>query len=264
MTIPRKRFAQHFLRDATVIQQLVTAISPTVGQHLVEIGPGRGALTLPLLKCGVQLDVVEIDRELIPQLNALGMIYPTLRIHLADALTFDFAQLKTDNYLRIIGNLPYNISTPLLFQLFNYLPCIQDMLFMLQREVVNRIVAEPATSEYGRLSVMVHYFCRVEKLFEVSADAFYPRPKVTSSVVRLIPHPMPPVFLEDKQHFTQIVQVAFAQRRKTLRNALRGWLSEKLILEQGIKPQRRAETLTLQEFADLANCYTKSQQDATN
>lgn len=259
MTTPRKRFAQHFLRDNTVIQQLITALSPTTEQHLVEIGPGRGALTLPLLKCGARLDVVEIDRELVQQLNVLCTTYPTLYIHPADALTFDFAQLKTDKLLRIVGNLPYNISTPLLFQLFNYLPDIQDMLFMLQKEVVNRIVAKPATAEYGRLSVMVHYFCQVEKLFEVNADAFYPRPKVISSVVRLIPHPVPPVFLEDKQHFTQIVQAAFAQRRKTLRNALKNWLNEKIILEQGIEPKRRAETLTLQEFANLANSYTKSQ-----
>lgn len=253
---PRKRFAQHFLRDPVVIQHLVDTIAPTSAQHLVEIGPGEGALTLPLLKRCKTLEVIEIDHDLGHRLAPLSARYPSFRVYQADALHFDFSQLKKTQPIRIVGNLPYNISTPLLFWLLNYTEVIEDMLFMLQKEVVERLSALPATPDYGRLSVMIQQRCQVEKLFDVSATAFYPRPQVTSSVVRLVPHAVPPIQVLNSQHFAQIVQAAFKQRRKMLRNTLKDWLAEDVLQRLGVDPCRRAETLTLEEFSVLANSYT--------
>jgi 16S rRNA (adenine1518-N6/adenine1519-N6)-dimethyltransferase len=254
---PRKRFGQHFLRDSQVIQRLVTTIVPRPEQHLVEIGPGKGALTIPLLQQGCQLDVIELDRDLVQQLELSVSSSSQFRIYQADALNFDFKQLVTPGQpLRIVGNLPYNISTPLLFHLLNYASDIQDMTFMLQKEVVDRLVASPDTSEYGRLSVMLQYYCQMERLFEVGPGAFYPPPKVESSVVQLRPYVTPPVSIVNQQHFAQIVARAFSQRRKMLRNTLKGLLEVNAIEDAGINPQARAETLTLKEFAQLANSLT--------
>ncbi|RKZ92392.1 MAG: 16S rRNA (adenine(1518)-N(6)/adenine(1519)-N(6))-dimethyltransferase [Candidatus Parabeggiatoa sp. nov. 1] len=251
---PHKRFGQHFLHDPNIIQRIVTAIAPQPAQHLVEIGPGKGALTMPLLQHGCQLDVVEIDRDLVELLEQKASYSKQLRIYNADALKFDFKQLMTSEQpLRIVGNLPYNISTPVLFYLLNYANDIQDMTFMLQKEVVDRMVAVPATSNYGRLSVMLQYYCQIKKLFDVSPGAFYPPPKVNSSVVQLKPYVTPPVEVINQKQFAQIVKLAFSLRRKTLRNALRNVLDVKDIQAAGINPQARAETLTLAEFAQLAN-----------
>ncbi len=252
---PRKRFGQHFLHHQQIIQRIIAAIAPQPEQHLVEVGPGKGALTLPLLQHGCRLDVIELDRNLIQQLEQKTLSFKQLRIHQGDVLKFDFKQLVAKK-LRIIGNLPYNISTPLLFHLLNYASNIQDMTFMLQKEVVDRMVAVPATSEYGRLSVMLQYACQITKLFDVSPSAFYPPPKVDSSIVQLIPYCTPPVEVINQKHFAQIVALAFSQRRKTLRNTLKKQLDIKNIQTAGVNPQARAETLTLEDFARLANTLT--------
>jgi 16S rRNA (adenine1518-N6/adenine1519-N6)-dimethyltransferase len=251
--IPRKRFGQNFLHDTQVIQAIISAIAPKSKQHIVEIGPGTGALTRPLLESNCQLDVIELDRDLIENLKNLQ-----LRIFNKDVLKFDFKELMTtDLPLRIVGNLPYNISTPLLFHLLKYQDDIMDMTFMLQKEVVDRMIAAPASSEYGRLSVMLQYHCQIEKLFDVSPDAFTPAPKVDSSIVQLIPYSEPPVMVNDHKYFVRLVTSAFAQRRKTLRNNLKNLLDITDIEAAGINPQARAETLTLQQFAQLAN-YEKT------
>jgi 16S rRNA (adenine1518-N6/adenine1519-N6)-dimethyltransferase len=250
---PRKRFGQHFLHDSRIIAEIIAAIAPQPTDQLVEIGPGRGALTLPLLQYVDQLDVIELDRDLIAALARRCEPLGRVRIYQADVLKFDFLQLVTDKKLRIIGNLPYNISTPILFYLLNFVTHVEDMTFMLQREVVLRMVALPDTADYGRLSVMLQYFYEMESLFDVAAEAFEPPPKVESSIVQLRPHEQPPVQVADFNKFSQIVTQAFAQRRKTLRNTLKGWVTEAMMEKLEISPQARAETLTLAQFAALAN-----------
>ncbi|RJQ48080.1 MAG: 16S rRNA (adenine(1518)-N(6)/adenine(1519)-N(6))-dimethyltransferase RsmA [Gammaproteobacteria bacterium] len=250
----RKRFGQHFLHDQTVIQRIVAALHPQPGDHLVEIGPGRGALTRPLLAAVGALDVIELDRDLIPLLQAECAGMGELRIHQADALKFDFTALvKHGERLRIAGNLPYNISTPLLFHLLDHAHAIQDMHFMLQKEVAQRMVAAPGGKDYGRLSVMLQYRCEMEKLFTVGAGAFSPPPKVESAVVRIIPRAQPAVHLDDEAAFARVVSTAFAQRRKTLRNSLKTLLTGQQIRALGIAPDARAEQLSLDQFALLSN-----------
>jgi 16S rRNA (adenine1518-N6/adenine1519-N6)-dimethyltransferase len=254
MPYPRKRFGQHFLHDREIIQRIIEAIAPNQTQHLVEIGSGKGALTLPLLQQGFALEVIEFDRDLIEWLKQKTLSSHPLKILPADVLTFDFKQLVTNKLpLRIFGNLPYNISTPLLFHLVDYTKHIQDMTFMLQKEVVDRMVATPSTKNYGRLSVMLQYHCEINKLFDVAPQAFRPPPKVNSAVVQLIPHISPPVDVLNEKQFAQIVALAFSTRRKTLRNTLKKVLEADAIQAIGINPQARAETLTLAEFARLAN-----------
>ena len=251
---PRKRFGQHFLHDLGVIRRIVSAIQPLRGEHIVEIGPGLGALTLPLLQATGELDVIELDRDLIPKLTDYCAGHGVLRIHNADALRFDFAQIASDDRkLRIVGNLPYNISTPLLFHLLDQADCIRDMYFMLQKEVVERMVSPPGGSDYGRLSVMLQYRCAMEKLFNVGPGAFTPAPKIESAVVRLTPYTTPPVMIEDEIRFAALVKQAFSQRRKTLRNTLRGAVTEQQMRAAGIDANRRAETLSLEEYAALSN-----------
>ena len=248
----RKRFGQNFLHDPHVIQRIVDSIRPRAGQRVVEIGPGEGALTRELLPLLGQLDVVELDRDLIPRLESTCGALGDLRIHQADALKFDFCQLSPGPaQLRVVGNLPYNISTPLLFHLLEMSHCIQDMHFMLQKEVVERITAQPGSGQYGRLSVMLQFHCETEMLFTVGPGAFHPAPKVDSAVVRLIPHRQPPVAV-DPAVLSQLVSRAFAQRRKTLRNNLKGVLDGDTIASLGIDPGIRPERLSLEEFARLA------------
>ncbi|MDQ2696657.1 MAG: 16S rRNA (adenine(1518)-N(6)/adenine(1519)-N(6))-dimethyltransferase RsmA [Pseudomonadota bacterium] len=253
MAPPRKRFGQHFLHDRTVIRRILDAVQPAPDQRLVEIGPGRGALTRPLLERAGELDAVEVDRDLIARLAQLKG--GTLRLHNADALTLDFAALRRGDprRLRVVGNLPYNISTPLLFHLLEFAPHIADMHFMLQREVVERLAAGPGGADYGRLSVMVQYRCRVEPLWTVGPGAFYPPPKVQSAFVRLVPHPRPPVAVTDEARFAAVVREAFSQRRKTLRNSLRRLADAAAIAAAGIDPGARPETLSLADFAALSN-----------
>ncbi|NJN45987.1 MAG: 16S rRNA (adenine(1518)-N(6)/adenine(1519)-N(6))-dimethyltransferase RsmA [Candidatus Competibacteraceae bacterium] len=257
---PRKRFGQHFLHDPGAIQRILRAINPKPSQQWVEIGPGLGAITFPLLVAVKRLDVVELDRTLIPHLQERAQAEDgDLCIHNADALNFDFAGLRrTDQPLHVVGNLPYNIATPLLFHLLNQLPAIADMHFMLQKEVVDRLAAGPRQSAYGRLSVMVQYRCRVEPLFTLGAGAFRPPPKVESAFVRLIPHTQPPVDIINEQHFALLVRSAFGQRRKTVRNTLRGLLDEAALVTLGVAPSARPETLGLAEFAALSNYYSEA------
>lgn len=253
----RKRFGQNFLHDQNVIQRIVNNINPQPGDHIVEIGPGEGALTeLVLDKIGA-MEVVELDRDLIPLLKVKFVNYAGLTIHQGDALKFDFCSLQQDQKkLRIIGNLPYNISTPLLFHLFENNNCIQDMHFMLQKEVVDRMVAHPGDSAYGRLGVMLQYFCKAEYLFTVKPGAFRPAPKVDSAIVRLIPHEKPPVDVQDFNVLSKIVNHAFTQRRKTLRNILKGQLEVEQIEALNIAPTIRPERLSLDAFTAIANAIT--------
>jgi len=251
---PRKRFGQNFLKDLAVVQQIVNAISPRADDHIVEIGPGLGVMTQAILPMVKYLDAVELDRDLVSKLKGAVLPLGNFTIHSADALRFDFCSLSKDNQkLRVVGNLPYNISTPLIFHLIKQLTCIADMHFMLQKEVVNRLAAPPGISAYGKLSVMVQYHCYVEKLFDVAPAAFSPAPKVDSAVVRLVPHGDPPAKVDDMTNFEKIVNASFAQRRKTLHNNLKALLNDQQIQSVGIDPSRRGETLTIAEFAALSN-----------
>ena len=251
---PRKRFGQNFLHDKMIIQRIVNSINPRQGDHIVEIGPGEGALTeLVLDKIGA-IDVVELDRDLIPLLKIRFVLNDGLNIYQADALKFDFCQLQKDNKkIRIIGNLPYNISTPLLFHLFDNSHCIQDMHFMLQKEVVDRIVANPGDSAYGRLSIMLRYFCHAEYVFTVKPGAFRPAPKVDSAIVRLVPHDKPPVNIDNFDAFSKLVNYSFTKRRKTIRNILKGQLEVSQIEALNIEPTIRPERLSLEDFAKISN-----------
>jgi 16S rRNA (adenine1518-N6/adenine1519-N6)-dimethyltransferase len=246
----KKRFGQNFLVDQNIIADIVRAIHPEPDDNMVEIGPGLGALTRPLLKHLNILHVVEIDRDIIARLKT---DYPQdkIVIHEGDALKFDFATLGSP--LRIVGNLPYNISSPLLFHFADYAARITDMHFMLQNEVVERMVAAPSTPEYGRLSVMLQYRFYMEKLIDVPPQSFRPAPKVDSAIVRMIPIPASDISVKDEALFAKVVSAAFGQRRKTLRNTLKGYLPESDLLRLGIDPQLRAENLGVAEFALIAN-----------
>lgn len=251
---PRKRFGQNFLHDHTIIYNIISSIQAKPDQHWIEIGPGQGALTEPLLKQGIRLEVVELDRDLVALLREKFKQYPNLKIHSADALRFDFSALAdNDTKLRVIGNLPYNISTPLMFHLLDNAYCIEDMHFMLQKEVVDRICAVPGSKKYGRLSVMMQYYCATELLFDVPPESFDPAPQVMSAIVRLVPHSQPPVAVNDIAKLNRVVTQAFSQRRKTLRNSMKKLITEEEIVALGIDPTLRAENISLAEFASLSN-----------
>jgi 16S rRNA (adenine1518-N6/adenine1519-N6)-dimethyltransferase len=247
---PRKRFGQNFLVDRHTIERIVAALDPQPDDNIVEIGPGLGALTRPLLERVKRLTVIEIDRDLAARLVAE---YPAerLTLHTADALEFDFGSLGPD--LRIVGNLPYYISSPFLFHLAQYGAALRDITVMLQKEVVERMAAAPATPEYGRLSVMLRARFRVERLFRVAAGAFRPTPKVDSTVARLTPLGAARPQIDDERLFARIVAAAFGQRRKTLRNALKTFASDAELERAGIAPGARGETLSVADFVRLAN-----------
>jgi 16S rRNA (adenine1518-N6/adenine1519-N6)-dimethyltransferase len=249
--IPKKRFGQNFLQDPIIIDDIVSAVAARRDDTVVEIGPGLGALTRPLLDRLDHLHVVEIDRDIIARLKQ-RYSPDKLTIHEGDALAFDFASLTGDK-LHIVGNLPYNISTPLLFHLAEFAERVSDMHFMLQKEVVDRMVADPGCADYGRLTVMLQYRFAMERLIDVPPESFDPPPKVDSAVVRMIPHAELPWPADDEENLSALVAQAFAQRRKTLRNNLRGWLDDDDFAALGIDPQRRPETLTLREFVLLSN-----------
>ena len=251
--LARRRFGQNFLVSPGVIRNIVDAIGPRPEDKLVEIGPGLGALTEPLLARLDRLYVVEIDRDLIARLRE-RFAPEKLSIHEGDALEFDFAGLGDD--LRIVGNLPYNISTPLLFHLAGFAAQVRDMHFMLQKEVVDRMVAPPGGADYGRLSVMLQYRFDMERLFIVPPGAFNPAPKVDSAIVRLLPRPPASLAARDAALFGRIVMAAFSQRRKMLRNTLRDFFSEQDLAAQGIAPTARAETLAVADYVALANALT--------
>lgn len=262
----KKRFGQHFLHDPIVIHKIIAALSPQLEDCLVEIGPGLGALSVPLLQYVHRLSVVEVDDDVLRHLRQHQPNSESLTIYHSDALRFDFTQIisdfslkvgkKTDR-MRIVGNLPYNISTPLLFHLLGFREYIHDMHFMLQKEVVERMVAQPGSKDYGRLSVMTQYFCHSEYLFHVGKGAFNPPPKVESAVVRLVPWCRlaedVPYQANDEQHFAAIVRQAFSQRRKTLSNSLKRLLSREHIIASGLAPNIRAEQLSVADFVKLAN-----------
>ena len=249
MHTPRKRFGQNFLIDDGIIHAIVNAIHPVPGETLVEIGPGLGALTRPLLECIPHLHAVELDRDIIARLQKT---WPPerLTLHSGDALKFDFSALG--NGLRIVGNLPYNISSPLLFRLMEFASHITDMHFMLQKEVVERMVAEPSTHDYGRLSIMLQRRFHLERLLDVPPTAFNPAPKVDSAVVRLIPKAPAEIIALDEALFARVVLTAFSQRRKTLRNTLSGVLDAAGFAALGIDAGQRAENLSLADYERIA------------
>ncbi|GBO83993.1 16S rRNA (adenine(1518)-N(6)/adenine(1519)-N(6))-dimethyltransferase RsmA [Alteromonas macleodii] len=249
----RKRFGQNFLHDPGTIERIIRAINPKPDDAIVEIGPGLGALTEEILAVNPRLQVVELDRDLIPVLRTKFFNYPEFRIHEADALKFDFSQLMVDRPLRIVGNLPYNISTPLIFHLLSQAGVVQDMHFMLQKEVVQRMAAVPGDNNYGRLGIMTQYFCRVQPLFEVGPGAFRPAPKVDSAIVRLVPHKTLPHPAKDLATLQAVVRTAFNARRKTLRKALGGMVSVEQLQSLGINDGLRPENLGLADYVAIAD-----------
>jgi 16S rRNA (adenine1518-N6/adenine1519-N6)-dimethyltransferase len=248
---PRKRFGQHFLHDPGVIGRIVAAIAPQPQDRMVEIGPGLGAITLPLLARLNELHAIEIDRDAIKHLHEITQNDPRLHIHSADVLRFSLAEINPSERLRLVGNLPYNISTPLLFHLIEQRERILDMHFMLQKEVVDRMAAAPGSEHYGRLTVMLAPWLRVEPLFDIGPGAFRPPPRVTSTVVRLTPHETP-LQIAEPRHYSAVVAAAFSQRRKTLRNSLRPLLEAEDIVAVGIDPSLRAEVLSPAQLAALS------------
>ncbi|MEM9256664.1 MAG: 16S rRNA (adenine(1518)-N(6)/adenine(1519)-N(6))-dimethyltransferase RsmA [Pseudomonadota bacterium] len=253
----RKRFGQNFLIDTAVIDRIVAVVNPAKDEHLVEIGPGKGALTEALLSSGCHLDVIELDRDLVPGLLAAFSVNARFTLHQGDALTFDYARALPDaaeshGRLRIVGNLPYNISTPLIFRLLEQSDAIVDMHFMLQKEVVERLAASPGGGTWGRLGIMAQFLCKVEQLFDVPPSAFRPIPRVNSAIVRLTPWGESPWPKCEQAQLHRVVKNAFAQRRKTLRNNLKGLIDTGALEELGIDPGARAETLNLTQFIDIA------------
>ncbi|GAC1628234.1 MAG: 16S rRNA (adenine(1518)-N(6)/adenine(1519)-N(6)) -dimethyltransferase RsmA [Nevskia sp.] len=257
----KKRFGQHFLHDPQVLERIVRTVNPKADDPLIEIGPGRGALTRLLLPRVDRLIVIEIDTDVIGPLKAACGQSPKLEIHLADALEVDYPSLvPADARLRLIGNLPYNISTPLLFHLLEYATRVRDMHFMLQKEVVDRMAASPGSKDYGRLTVTIAARAEADNLFHVGPGAFHPPPKVDSAVVRLTPRPAPFEVL-DLGAYDRLVTAAFSQRRKTLANGMRGWLTSAEIETTGINPGIRAERLAPAEFARLANAWVRARSE---
>lgn len=248
--VPRKRFGQHFLTDRQVIADIVSVIRPQPDDVMVEIGPGLGAITKPLLQTVRHLHVVEIDRDIVARLHR-DYSPERLTVHSCDALKFDFASLGSP--LRVVGNLPYNISTPLLFHLAGFASFLQDLHFMLQKEVVERMVAQPSTSDYGRLSVMLQYHFVMDNLMHVPPQAFSPPPKVDSAVVRMMPWRDRPFSARSEQVLARVVTAAFAMRRKTLRNTLHAYLKGPDFERLGIDPGLRAENLAVADFVRIAN-----------
>lgn len=253
----RKRFGQNFLHDPNILRMMVGAIQPKAEDALVEIGPGQGALTFPLLERLGKMTAIELDRDLIEPLRTQSLLIGDLTIHNVDALKFDFCSLQNDaEKLRVVGNLPYNISTPLIFHLLEQSGCIGDMHFLLQKEVVDRLVAAPGSKDYGRLSVMVQYHCQAEKLFHVGPGAFRPAPKVDSAFCRLIPRSEPEVEAKNYEKFSWLVQQCFSQRRKTLRRILKGHLNESDFEAANINSGLRPEQLSVSDFVHLSNQFT--------
>ena len=250
--IARKRFGQNFLHDQQVIDRIIASIAPQPTDLLVEIGPGQAALTRPLLESGAELHLIELDRDLVENLESQFSGQPNITIHSCDALRANLPELTGHRPFRLIGNLPYNISTPLIFHMLQWNELIVDMHFMLQKEVVDRLAAPPGSRTYGRLSVMAQYRANITPLFDVLPESFTPTPKVRSTIVRLQPLKNPPVDAGTFENLAKVVTAAFSMRRKTLRNSLRTVFSEDQIRATGIDPGQRAEQLSLSQFAALA------------
>jgi 16S rRNA (adenine1518-N6/adenine1519-N6)-dimethyltransferase len=253
----KKHLGQHFLHERGVVDRIVLAVDPKPGDALVEIGPGQGALTFPLLQRHGALTAIEFDRDLLAPLAEAARAHGELRIVPGDVLGVDLTalarELSADGRIRLVGNLPYNLSSPILFHALDHAAAIVDMHFMLQREVVERMAAAPGSKVYGRLSVMLQAYCTVTSLFRVSPGAFRPPPKVDSAVVRLVPRDPGTIGIDDPQRFAAVVRAAFGQRRKTLRNALSAVADSALIEAAGVRPDARAEQLSVADFVRLAN-----------
>ncbi len=254
----KKSLGQHFLHERGIVDKLVLAIDPRPGDRIVEIGPGQGALTFPLLARHGALTAIEFDRDLLEPLTAAAKAHGDLTLIHADVMNIDFSALAGesaagDGQIRLVGNLPYNLSSPILFHALDHAAAVRDMHFMLQKEVVDRMAAGPGSKVYGRLSVMLQAYCTVTALFNVGPGAFRPPPKVDSAVVRLVPHPREQIGINDRLRFAEVVRAAFGQRRKTLRNALGSVCTAEEITAAGIDPQRRAEQLDVADFVRLAN-----------
>ncbi|MBV1915701.1 MAG: 16S rRNA (adenine(1518)-N(6)/adenine(1519)-N(6))-dimethyltransferase RsmA [Pseudomonadales bacterium] len=265
---PRKRFGQHFLRDDGVIQHIIDEIFPRSGEHIVEIGPGEGVLTTRLAQSDIRLDLVEIDRDLITHLAELFRDNAQVTINEADALKFDFSSLKqADKPMRLVGNLPYNISSPLLLHLAKYADDIADMHFMLQKEMVDRMASKVGGSNYGRFTVMMQYYFDIESLFDVYPDAFKPPPKVMSAVIRVVPRKtlLP---LADAKVLEELVKQAFSQRRKQIRNTIGKWFTAEQLADCGVNEKDRPQQIPVEAYVNLANALFKqraakqSQSDA--
>ncbi len=253
----RKRFGQNFLHDQHIIDRIIREIAPTVDDHLLEIGPGQGALTKQLAKSGARLDCVELDRDLAEHLRQQYRDYSNVHIHQHDILKFDINELIVDDKpLRIIGNLPYNISTPVLFHLLKYYERIEDMSFMLQLEVVERMSAGVGDKNYGRLSLMLQYFCEAEKLFNVPPQAFIPQPKVNSAIVRLTPYKQLPIPAKNIENLKLVVRTAFNQRRKTLRNSLKTLITDESLSDLAINTKLRPENLSLADYVKISDAIS--------
>lgn len=250
---PKKSLGQHFLTDRSYIDRIVLAVNPQPGDRLVEIGPGQGAITFPLLRKHGELTAIEFDRDLITPLMEASEGIGRLTIIHKDVLSVDFGKLANGERLRLVGNLPYNLSSPILFHALEHAEAITDMVFMLQKEVVDRMAAGPGSKVYGRLSVMLQAYCQVTPLFVVPPGAFRPPPKVDSAVVRMVPKPRSEISVADHARFSDIVRAAFGQRRKTLRNALSTVCESSEIEAAGISPDARAEQVEVAAFIRLAN-----------
>ena len=254
----KKSLGQHFLHERGIVDKLVLAIDPLPGDRIVEIGPGQGALTFPLLDRHGALTAIEFDRDLLEPLTAAAKAHGALTLIHADVMNIDFSALAGDSpaddrRIRLVGNLPYNLSSPILFHALDHASAVRDMHFMLQKEVVDRMAAGPGSKVYGRLSVMLQAYCTVTALFNVSPGAFRPPPKVDSAVVRLVPRPPEQIGIDDPRRFADVVRAAFGQRRKTLRNAVSSVCTADQIVAAGIDPQHRAEQLEVADFVRLAN-----------
>jgi len=250
---PKKSLGQHFLHEGGVVEKIILAVNPAPGDRIVEIGPGQGALTLPLLKKHGTLTAIEFDRDLLAPLTAAARGVGTLTLIPADALNVDFTALANGEPIRLVGNLPYNVSSPILFHALAHAAVVRDMHFMLQKEVVDRMAAGPGSKIYGRLSVMLQAYCEVTPLFHVAPDAFRPPPKVDSAVVRLVPRPADQTGVDDPVRLATVVRAAFGQRRKTLRNALQHVADTAMIEAAGLRPDARAEQVDVAGFIRLAN-----------
>jgi 16S rRNA (adenine1518-N6/adenine1519-N6)-dimethyltransferase len=264
----KKSLGQHFLHERHIVDKLVMAIDPRPGDRIVEIGPGQGALTFPLLDRHGALTAIEFDRDLLEPLTVAAKAHGALTLIHSDVMDVDFTALAAgtpadDGQIRLVGNLPYNLSSPILFHALDHAAAVRDMHFMLQKEVVDRMAAAPGSKVYGRLSVMLQAYCTVTALFKVPPGAFRPPPKVDSAVVRLVPHPPARIGIDDPRRFAEIVRAAFGQRRKTLRNAVGGVCTTDEIVAAGIDPQARAEQLAVADFIRLSNLSVATQTIGT-
>ena len=258
----RKRFGQNFLHDKHVISKIIGAVSPTKDDHILEIGPGFGAITEQLAQSGATLNCLELDTDLAASLKSHYRKYKSVNILEADALKFDLSSIATEKTpLRVVGNLPYNISTPLIFHLLKNSKLIKDMTFMLQLEVIQRMVSKVGSKNYGRLGLMVQYYCEVEHLFNIASDAFVPRPKVVSALARLKPHKASSIKAKDPECLKVVIQTAFNQRRKTVRNSLSTLVSESLLEEIPVNKKLRPENLTLQDYVRISDAISVKNTD---